>query len=349
MRPKGKTTMRSLAAELGVSAMTVSRALSGRRKMDTALAERVRALALVRGYRTDPLVSGVMRSLKRKPQTRERPSLAFVWTSPRAHAEREEAGAKAEADRLGYHLEIVRPWLQGLEPCDVTRILWSKGVRGVLLAPNEGAPRPCYEMDRDGFAVVLLGSSLVNAGLPRVQSDHYQATETAMVRLRAAGYRRVAMVLDQNYNERTSRTISAAFLAYSENHDALGLAHLIPAERRGAERRAAFLAWLEEARADALLADVPQRLEWLKDAGWRVPDDIGFATLTLQPEETDLAGVVHGMERVGAEALRLLDRMICNNEIGLHTEPTKLLVPGRWRNGPTIAGRSHSAKAVSPR
>lgn len=334
--PAGKVTMRLLADRLGVSPMTVSRALSGRRKMDPVLAERVRDLAKRLGYRPDPVVSGVMRTLKRGGEAPA--TVAFVWTDERSHVEREYHGVCAEARRLGYRVEAVRPWERGLSPRDVTRILWARGVRGVLLAPNESAPHPRYAMDWDKFSAVLLGSSLANAGMPRVQSDHYHAAKTAVTRLQAAGFLRIGLVLEAGYHERADRAMLAAYLAHGTGADPRRVFLFDGAEEPGS-RQTRFEAWLRDHRPDVVLGDVAVRMRWLGVAGLRLPQDISFATLTATPEVPDLAGasgMLHDMERVGAEALRLLDRMLCNNQTGRCENPVRIMVRGHWLSGKTL-------------
>ena len=53
-RASGRITLREVAAEAGVSPITVSRALRGERRVDAALAEQVRAVAQRLGYVPDP-------------------------------------------------------------------------------------------------------------------------------------------------------------------------------------------------------------------------------------------------------------------------------------------------------
>ena len=152
-----------------------------------ALAERVVLLSKKRGYRVDPIVSEVMSRLGRVKGTSYRETVAFVWTHERSESDREEHGARAAADALGYRFEVVKPWTQGLGEHDVSRILWSRGIRGVLLAPNYSRPDPRYELEWPKFAAVLLGSSLVNTGITRVARDYYQDAKLALTRMKEAG------------------------------------------------------------------------------------------------------------------------------------------------------------------
>ncbi|HSI07662.1 MAG TPA: LacI family DNA-binding transcriptional regulator, partial [Rariglobus sp.] len=188
MAKKTTVTVRTLAAELGVAPITVSRALRGHDTVRAELAARVRKLAKQRGYRADPVVAEVMGGLGRSKGARYRETIAFVWTHERSESSAEERGARATAEALGYRMEVVKPWTQGLAEHDVSRILWSRGIRGVLLAPNYNRPDPRYELEWAKFATVLMGSSLVNTGLTRVARDYYHDAKLALASLRAAGF-----------------------------------------------------------------------------------------------------------------------------------------------------------------
>ena len=321
MAAKSTITVRSLAAELGVSPITVSRALRGHDTVRPALAEKVRRLARRRGYRADPVVAEVMGGLGRVKGARYRETIAFVWTHERSASLPEERGARAAAEALGYRVETVKPWTQGLAAHDVSRILWARGIRGVLLAPNYSRPDPRYELEWGKFAVVLVGSSLVNTGLTRVPRDYYHDAKLALTRLRADGFARVGMVLEASTHERTDRRYAAAFREYGGGIAEGGL-HLVEAERPAAEERARFAEWLARVRPDAVLTDFARSGDW-------VPAGLPQARLVIRPGETG-AGVRADFERVGAEAMRALDGLLRANRMGLLEEPVSILVPGTW-------------------
>ena len=67
---KAQISVRTIAENAGVSAMTVSRALRGELNVDPATADRIRAVAESLGYRRNLLVSTVMSTVRgsRHPQ-----------------------------------------------------------------------------------------------------------------------------------------------------------------------------------------------------------------------------------------------------------------------------------------
>ena len=316
-----RVTVRSLAEELGVSPMTVSRALRRHASVRPALGTKIRRLASSRGYHVDPVVSEVMGGLGRSKGVRYRETVAFVWTHERSQASAEERGVLWMAEALGYRVDIVKPWLQGLAEKDVSRILWSRGIRGVLLAPNQSRPDPRYELDWPKFATVLVGSSLVNEGLTRLARDYFHDAKLAMTKLREAGCERVGLVLDASTHERTDRRYAAAFELHGDN--AKGRLFLVNPALAGSIEKLRFEGWVARTNPGALLTDLPR--------SW-VPAGILRVALTLGPTEAG-PGVRPDFVRVGSEAMRMLDGLLRGGCLGLQSEPVSLLVPGKWVPG----------------
>ncbi|MDF3058698.1 MAG: LacI family transcriptional regulator [Rariglobus sp.] len=320
MQPGTPPTIRSLAAELKISPITVSRALRGHATVRKALAARIQRHAKKRGYRSDPVVAEVMGGLGRAKGSRYRETVAFVWTHELGTATAEESGAREAAEALGYRLETIKPWVESLAERDVSRILWARGIRGVLLAPNNSRPDPRYDLDWPRFAAVLVGSSLVNTGLTRVSRDYYHDAKLALTRLRAAGHARIGLVLDASIHERTDRRYAAAFAAHTTN-DAPPV-HLVDPAGTPAAERARFERWLARARPDAVITDFHSTRDW-------VPAPLPHARLLLNPRDPG-PGVRTDLVRVGAEAMRALDGLLRSNKLGLLPEPVSILVRGSW-------------------
>lgn len=320
MPPKPRVTVRTLAAELGVSPITVSRALRGHASVRPGLSEKIARLAEKRGYRTNRLVSDVMAGLGRPHIRRYRETVAFVCTHEQGFALSEERGARETAALLGYGFETVRPWTMGLEEHDVSRILWSRGIRGVLLGPNQSRTDPRYDLDWPKFAAVLVGSSLVNQGLARASRDYYHDAKLAVGRLGARGFSRIGMAIDASTHERTDRRYAAALFSHGDAPKSR--LHLINAETTAATRRDRFERWRGSVRPDALITDTPEVESWL-------PRGFPLANLAL-PQGSAKNGVLADFARVGSEAMRLLDGLLRENRVGLHAAPVRVLVPGVW-------------------
>jgi LacI family transcriptional regulator len=211
--------------------------------------------------------------------------------------------------------------MQGLGEKDVSRILWSRGIRGVLLAPNESKPDPRYELDWAKFATVLVGSSLVNMGLTRVARDYFHDAKLAITAMREEGNRRVGLVLGASTHERTDRRYAAAFDA----HGGHAQPHLVDPAMGDSDARRRFQRWLARIKPVALITDTARVRPWM-------PAGMPLASLTLVADEPG-PGVLADFERVGAEAMRMLDGLLRGGCLGLQSEPMSLLVPGGWVPG----------------
>lgn len=259
-------------------------------------------------------------------------TIAFVWTHVQGSADAEYRGACAQAARLGYRVEPVRPWEQGLGERDVARILWARGIRGVLLAPNHSNAEPRYELDWTRLCPVLIGSSLRNTGIARVQRDYFHDARLALDRLRAKGGGRVGLVLDAGIHERTQRQYAAAFLTHAglPPEQAAKLIHVVDPRLPAADQRRDWSRWLRRQDPDTLLADSSPFLQWAQAE--RARRKIGYACLALGKSESALAGVRPDFERIGAEAMGALDGLLRSKQTGLQTSPINLLVPGLWQD-----------------
>jgi len=321
MTAKKQPTVRSLAKELGVSAITVSRALRGRDSVRPALAARIRRHAEKRGYRGDPVVAEVMGSLGRaRGGARYRETVAFVWTHQLSFPSDEERGAREVAASLGYRVETIKPWTQGLDEADVSRILWARGIRGVLLAPNNSRPDPRYELQWDKFSAVLLGSSLVNNGLTRVTRDYYHDAKLALSKLHEIGARRVGLVLDASIHERTDRCYAAAFLEHGGIRTCI---HFVDGAAPSRDEQVRFDRWLRRVRPDALLSDSGY------ESSWPSPD-MPVAWLTRKKGTLPGLGVRADFERVGREGMRALDGLLRAGSTGQLAERVTISIPGIW-------------------
>lgn len=333
-----------IARRLDVSLMTVSRALRGKKGVGAKLRQRVIALAEEVGYRCDPNVSHVMASFRRSASPTYRETIAFVRTHALSVVDEMIEGAREQAAKLGYKLELFQPWEQGLTAKGMSRVLHARGIRGVLLGPNSSAAHPRYWLDWKKFAVVLLGSSLVNSGLHRVQFDHYGSTLLALRKIQHAGYKRIGLVIDRSFHERAWHRQMAAYQAY------VGLP--------GAERDRLmfffdsdvdlprFLNWVKSERPDALLCDHEDCHDWLRHIQHTDPAEIGMAALNVFRANTSVAGVRQHEAAIGREAVNVLVTQLSAGQLGLQPLPHTLFVPGTWHNGsslkrinPSSAGR----------
>lgn len=313
--------------------MSVSRALRGEPGVKAEVRARIVELAAELGYRPDPAVSRVMADLRRSRRPGYLETIALVQTHLDEVGEIFD-GARRQAELLGYRLELFRPHESGLGARGLSRVLHARGVRGVLLAPNSSRAHPRYWLEWSKFAVVLIGSSLVNQGLHRVQFDHYGAAVLALRKLRHAGYARIGLVINRGLHERAWHRQVAAYQAYVglPATDRDRLMFFVEAE----EDRERFDRWLESERPDALLCDIESRHEWVRDSGVARAREIGVAAMNVFTREARVAGVRQHEDAIGREAVNVLATQLGAGQLGLRPLPHTLFVPGTWQAGDSL-------------
>lgn len=125
---------------LGVSKMTVSRALREGTSVDPKLRARIQQTAQEIGYQPDCRISQVMSAIRKSKFPQYRETLAFIWTHKRPARDssfREEvlSGAKLQAEQLGYKLDEFNMNEQAMNGRALSHILDARGIRGALIAP----------------------------------------------------------------------------------------------------------------------------------------------------------------------------------------------------------------------
>ncbi|MDA3872960.1 MAG: LacI family DNA-binding transcriptional regulator [Kiritimatiellae bacterium] len=328
-----RISLKMIADQAGVSKMTVSRALRDSPEIAAHTRERIQKLAAEMGYVADPTVSHVMQSFRTPQAPGYHETLGFVYTHPDWIPSRQAQCAKQTAETMGYKVEVIRSWEHG-SPAALARVLKARGIRGVVLAPNSSCDFPEYPLPADDLSIVLLGSSLVNTGLPRVRLDYYQSVTRLIDEAHVRGYQRVALCVDRSFNERTDRSFSAAFkvathpLGPGWAEQALYLMNGIA--DRGWEP------WFRACQPDALLLGHGHYVERMTPFLSSLPHQPGIATLNAILGPDNVSGILHNTEEMVDTAIRVLVSWVRNGRKGVHPLASTITIPGSWREGETL-------------
>ncbi len=344
------TTLQDLAKLCRVSKMTVSRALRGGAGVSSAVAERIRAAAEAHGYRANPVVGSVMKFLRQRKSPDYHETIAFIWTH-RGGAETPGLApwrdhARARAERLGFKLDDFFLRAPGMNGSRLRSILQARGIRGIVFAPDVEPQYPRVAFDVKGFAAVLVGSSLANRGLSRVQADHFQLAHLALRHMTRAGYRRPALILSGSMDARTQGRLRAAFLAHSPAPKSERFCLICDLEPR---TPAALGRWLRECGADSLITIENGVLEELRRARFRIPQTLGFVSLAKRADTPDVAGVLQSAQALGTTAIDLLVAQLQRHEFGRLAFPQKVMLEGKWSPGETLPWRRRAPSAATSR
>lgn len=330
-----------LAEAAGVSKMTVSRALRGERGIASKTRERIQALADKLGYRPDPAVSELMGRLRKSRITGLEP-LAWLTTYATIGGWRSNPGtmemyrgAAEQARKLGYRLEEFSLNTPGMTPKRLGNILYSQGIRGIVLAPllEHGS---IEGMAWEHFATACCGHSLLSPQLHRVSVDQFDVIRLAWKRLRECGYRRIGLCVSAHDNHRIGQRWHAAQLIEQEMTPE---EHRVPPMLTDDWNANTFLQWYEREKPDVVLS-LMDAYRWMKEAGIKVPRDCGFALLRMD-QAKGIAGVDHRFSDIGASTVSLVASELSTNQYGLPRIRQSVSIECMWMDGPTLKRGHH--------
>jgi LacI family transcriptional regulator len=323
-------SIKLIAEHLGLSQMTVSRALRDVKSVGAEVREKVREMARSLGYQADARVSDVMSALRKSELPQYREKLAFVWTdmssgqSGNVALNEAREGARRRALELGYQLEDFP--LNGLDVSgrEFSEVLLSRGIRGVLIAPGA---RP-LRLEWWRFCCVLVGNSPGTEGLTCIEHDRYFGCVLAIRRLKRARCKRVGLVLSRTTDMGTSRLIQSAFINF----------HQLGAEEA---RKLLFISdryqpkqlknWIEKAKPEILLAQFEDTFPRKEQLLSHVSQGMELAALNWSAKDPEIAGVNQHYAHIGETAVSvLLERLQQGGLFGLDPTATSIKIPGSW-------------------
>lgn len=336
--PTGRVTLRDVARNLGVSHTTVSRALRDDQQISQGVRERVQKAARQMGYKPDPMLSALAHYRRGMSKTSISSELAWInhWPNPKKIRSYKEfdlywKGAFEEAEKCGFRLEeFVLD--KTLSPERLEKILRARNIRGILLPPR-GDVEPDYgDFNWNDFCIVRFGHSIPCPHAHLVTSDQLTDGLIAFENIWKNGYRRIGLVISSKTHTRFSAGFFFGQLKVSPD---LKIPTLILNQNNREEDRRHLTSWIKKHRPDAVLTDVSELRDLLKDIGCKVPQDIGLAALGILDINAD-AGIDQNSREIGKVAIQLLISLINHNECGIPKICREVLVEGSWVNGSTL-------------
>ncbi len=331
-----RPTLRTLAARLGVSPMTVSLALRRSPRVSAETRERVQRLAEQLGYRPDPFVNKLMQHLRIRRSTRLQASLCGLmdeWPEPLAqrhrYTQRVLAGLRARAAELGYTFDIltVRDRAQARR---VGKVLHNRGVEGLVLLPRVRRTDMGDWLDWSRFSVLSVTSSILAPAVHSVVPHHFDNTLLACQTLVEQGRRSIGLVISRAWDQRVRHRWAGAILWQNTFGGTRPVPPFMGESPDLREDAPALQAWLREHRPEVVVTDEVS-LDSVQKARRTLPARERPVLVRLAhdgPHEE--AGIDQRSEAIGRTALDILAGMIVHGDRGLPAQPNMTCVPGVW-------------------
>lgn len=324
--------MRDVAEAVNVHHTTVSLALRNSSKLPEKTRNRIQKKAREMGYRIHPQLSTLMAT--RRAGRVELPSatIAFVSAYPTADGWRQSRnylrlhnGIIRRAKELGYGIDHVWAREPGMKPNRLSRILYSRGIQGLIIAPLPGTLHR-LELDWSLFCSVCCGYTLVDPWIHRVAVDQFQAMSVAFSQLVKRGHRKIAFIACAKQNERVMHRWLGAFLAQKARYKlSSGTKAWMPARISARDVQE----WVERHRPDAIISsgtDIPKIKMGIK----KLPKPIQLANLDCRSDCGKETGIYQEVEDEGAAATEHVVELIQHNQTGIPQHPRVWTTAVRW-------------------
>lgn len=313
-----RASLRDVALAAGVSHMTVSRVVRGTAGISPATRKRVGAAIRKLDYRPDPALSALAAYRTRAGGGRGS-VLAFLFCDENPYSRLVYDGARAEAERLGYGVEAHTPGRSPAAQRKLGRILYHRGIRGLLFGPSQSA-RTFEGWDWRHFAPVSLGAASHQPPMNSVAMDYFDGVTRAEAHLRGLGARKVGLAVDPALELRTGHRWLGGFVA-RHYPEPVAVYSGDPADTRK------LLRWFRRERPDGLMT--------IHREVWQVlhPEGVKFVFLNTLECPESVAHVALEPERIGQEGVRLVHHQILNHEFGTDTGIKAISLQGNIQTG----------------
>lgn len=331
--------MLMIAEEAGVSKATVSLALRGHPSIPASTRNRIKEIADKHSYHPDPAISAIASSRWKSRTPDYLSTMAYVINTTKESKAVQLSffdHANQAAQESGYKLEVfdINSYPS---PKACSRVLYSRGIRGLLL----GAPKPrdilTVNLDWDKFTAVCLSLGYHRVPIHYVTNDIFHATRLAWEKAFEYGYRRIgaALYLHQPAAEDDYFRLGGSFAARE----------ILPIESRdhipfltcNHENKEAFLSWYRQYRPEVVIAFNSRTYEFLQEEGIRVPEDVAVINLKARRlKHTQLAGIADATQITAQTAIELLISEIKENNWGIPKYQKSIMIEPVWLDGHSL-------------
>ena len=341
-KPGSRVTMEDIARAIGITKSAVSLALRNHPRISAVRRDEIQAVAKQMGYQPNAAATALAHFKQQSKSAPVQAAIAWInaWPNPKMLFSYREfelfwQGALKGAEKFGYRLEqfIVN---KEMSLAHLERILHARGMNGILIPPHGEIRVDWNALHWEHFSAVRFGRA--HEGLPpfhSVTTDQAANGSLAFQRIREKGYKRIGFV-----GHKTSRRVYVAgFLqAQLDVPESSRLPPLLLSGDDPPDTQESLAAWIEMYKPDAIFTEIVRVPQILKEAGYRIPQDIGLAATSLLDIEVD-AGIDQHVEEVGRVAVLVLISLINDNDRGGPAIQREILIKGAWVDGSSLPSR----------
>ena len=334
--PAERPTLRTLAAEAGVSPTTVSLALRNNPGVSIATRVRIKKLADDRGYRPDPAVTKLMHHLRSRQPTRFQASICGLterWPAGNEmrhiYSDRLLAGLRERAAALGYAFSVIQLDEAGPGP-RLQQTLARRGIECLVVLPLLQPRDLSSLLDWRLFFTVSVTSSILAPRFHTIIPQHFDNMLLACRQLTLAGYRRIGLALPKDWDLRVNHRWTGAMTWHNVYGGTSAVRPYIGEAHGPAVDPVSFKAWLLAQKPDVVICDdigmavIQETIQTLSAA--RRPRIVTLNWSTIRGD----SGIDQRVELIGATAIDILASMYVHSERGIPAAPYATMMPGRW-------------------
>jgi DNA-binding LacI/PurR family transcriptional regulator len=330
---KRRVTLKDIAKATGVSVACVSLALRDSPQIAGETKGRIREWAEKLGYRPDPALSALAAYRSRVQPEHFRSVLALVTDGVRRSGEDTLwLPMSARARELGYEPALFTVANPACEWIPLLRVLRSRGIRGVFLAPRSRYDEKFPSAPTGEFCFVTVGYSVRLDGIHRVSTNQYLDMLRHVRELRPLGYQRPGLWVPETADGRVNHQFSAGYFAAFLPQETPPA----PILRDAAPSRRKLRDWVRHHHLDAVIG-LSGHLPRLGEAGFKIPDALGFSSYDWHGGKSvvGITGMDYRPRALSAGAVDVLHAALINNRTGLSPDFPLTLHDARFIPGKT--------------
>jgi LacI family transcriptional regulator len=342
--PTAPASLGDIARAAGVSRVTACYVMRNHPGPSQKTRDRILEIAQRLGYKPDARIGSWMAKVR---DSKKKELLPVAWLS--THSDKKAwdkysflspylRGASVRALQLGYRVENIWAYQEGIPMRRVSQIVRQRGIEGVIITH----PVRHFHLDWNSLAAVSLEGSLLAPRLHHVMSDLFFKLLLGLKMARRFGYRRIGICLDQNVDRYSYHACRAAALHFhASTPKAERVAPLFYIWDTGPHPDPAkvgriFKTWVQREEPDVVVGHNSNLVVWAEAAGYRVPQDMGVVHIATDDDVSDWAGISSRREQIGAAAAEWVISLLQNRQFGVPETAVNMVVRGTWHGGRTL-------------